>query len=467
MGFRGILFLLPIILVAQFSPGKLSKYHAHLEGNTNCVQCHELGKKEISNGCNECHTPLKIQIEAKQGFHKDKTNECSSCHSDHNGKEFELVYWPKNIENFDHEETGYSITGKHTDLTCAKCHTKENIKWKPIINWAKKNTQFPVLDRTFLGLESTCNSCHTNIHEDSISNDCSSCHNTLGWENASNDFDHNRAKFLLTGAHKNVDCASCHPVQQDHPLKALKLTGIQFDNCTRCHEDIHQGSYGNSCESCHTTVDWKKDLIVFDHSKTKYPLLGKHTDVGCIQCHKLNLAGGLPKYDTCLPCHEDKHFGQFDRRKDKGNCSACHNVDGFKPTTFTSAKHQKIRFILEGAHKAIPCSECHKPFEPVKGQSAVRFTWRKMNCNICHDDVHRNQFQKHYANACEDCHTSIAFAQVKFAHEKTLFPLDGKHKNVDCQKCHQSEQDRQGKFIRYQPVPHTCADCHTFTGDFR
>ena len=261
MGFRGILFLLPIILVAQFSPGKLSKYHAHLEGNTNCVQCHELGKKEISNGCNECHTPLKIQIEAKQGFHKDKTNECGSCHSDHNGKEFELVYWPKNIENFDHEETGYSITGKHTDLTCAKCHTKENIKWKPIINWAKKHTQFPVLDRTFLGLESTCNSCHTNIHEDSISNDCSSCHNTLGWENASNDFDHNRAKFLLTGAHKNVDCASCHPVQQDHPLKALKLTGIQFDNCTRCHEDIHQGSYGNSCESCHTTVDWKKDLI--------------------------------------------------------------------------------------------------------------------------------------------------------------------------------------------------------------
>lgn len=464
---RGLIILFPLFLGAQFSPGKLSKYHAHLEGNTNCIQCHEFGKKEISNGCIECHTPLKIRIEAKQGFHKDKTNDCGSCHSDHNGREFELVYWSKDINDFDHKEAGYELTGIHATVDCAQCHTKENIKWTPILNWAKEHTLFPVLDRTFLGLETGCNSCHTNIHEDSISNDCTSCHNTLGWENASNDFDHKRTNFPLTGAHKNVDCASCHPAQQDHPLKVLKLTGIQFDNCTRCHEDIHQGSYGNSCQSCHTTVNWKKDLKAFDHNKTSYPLMGKHIDVPCRQCHTLSLKGKLPKYNNCLACHEDEHFGQFDRRNDKGDCAACHTADGFKPTTFSITQHQKSRFMLEGAHLATPCSECHKPFERSKGIQTIQFTWRNPNCQICHEDVHRNQFQKKYGNSCDRCHTSVAFRPIVFDHSQTKFPLDGKHNNVACALCHSKEKDGVGVFVRYQPVPHTCRDCHSITEDFR
>ncbi|MBC8346596.1 MAG: cytochrome c3 family protein [Candidatus Marinimicrobia bacterium] len=540
---QSLLFLfLPLILSAQFSPGELSKYHAHLEGNTNCTQCHELGKKEISSGCVDCHIPLKEKIISKTGYHTDKQDKCGECHSDHNGKAFELVYWPKNINSFNHKETGYTLTGKHIKLECKSCHTSENIKEPSIIQWAKKHTKFPVLDRTFLGLETTCNSCHNNIHEDqvsntcenchntsdwklavseydhtqarflltgkheqvdcvkchpaqpdhpqkvwqltgmafencnschenihgkSMSNDCASCHDTFGWETASKSFDHNTTKFLLTGSHQKVDCAKCHPPQPNHPKKALKLSGIQFDNCTRCHEDIHKGSYGNTCESCHTTVDWKKDLKPFDHNQTKYPLLGKHWTVGCVSCHQLNLSGILPKYDTCLACHEDKHFGQFVNRSDKGDCAACHNVDGFKPTTFNLIKHQTVRFVLEGAHLAIPCSECHKPYKPIRGQSTVKFTWREMNCNICHEDVHRNQFQKNHANRCEDCHTAISFTQSKFNHDKSKFPLDGKHNNVDCEKCHKQVRDTKGIFIRYQPVPHTCGDCHTFTGEIR
>lgn len=467
MIFRGIILLFPILLAAQFSPGELSKYHAHLEGNTNCIKCHELGKKEISNGCNDCHTPLKIRIDSKQGFHKDKSNDCAACHSDHNGREFELVYWPKDIKNFDHNETGYPLSGGHSEVECAQCHKKENIKWSPIINWAKAHTQFPVLDRTFLGLETTCNSCHANIHDKPISNDCASCHNTLGWKYASKDFDHNQTNFKLTGAHQKVECAACHPIQENHPQKALKLAGIQFDNCTRCHVDIHQGSYGNTCESCHTTVNWKNDFIGFDHSKTKYPLLGKHGEVDCIKCHQLNLAGGLPKYDTCLACHEDTHFGQFDQRDGNGDCAYCHTVDGFNPTTFNFEKHQKSRFLLEGAHKATPCSECHKPYEPRPGKTTIQFTWRQNNCIICHEDVHRNQFQNHYANKCEECHTSIAFKPINFNHDQSQFPLDGVHINVDCQQCHPSEKDTKGIFIRYRPVPHTCKDCHSITEDFR
>src|SRR5256886_9244706 len=42
-----------------------------------------------------------------------------------------------------------------------------------------------------------------------------------------------------------------------------------------------------TCESCHTTGGWKKVNMStpFDHSKTKYPLLGMHMQVGCGGCH--------------------------------------------------------------------------------------------------------------------------------------------------------------------------------------
>ena len=461
------LCLFPAMISAQFSPGKLSKYHAHLEGNSSCIQCHDLGKKEISDGCNVCHTPLKKRIDAKLGFHKDKTDECGSCHSDHNGTKFELVYWPKDIRKFNHEKTGYTLTGKHDVVECGECHSRKNITWEPIRQWASEHTQFPVLDRTFLGLSATCNSCHEDIHTDQVTSDCASCHNTSDWKLAIQDFDHNQAKFLLTGAHKRVDCEKCHPAQPDHPKKVWKLTGMAYDNCSRCHTDIHKGSYGETCESCHTTEDWKKDLKPFDHSKTKYPLAGKHINVSCNECHQTTLAGGLPRYLSCIGCHEDKHYAQFENRRDGGDCAACHTVNGFLPATFTGSMHQMIRFPLDGAHLAVPCSGCHKPVQPVQGKTTVQFTWKDMNCAVCHDDVHRKQFLKHDNKTCDSCHITEAFTRVKFDHEKTNYPLDGKHMNVNCQECHKKEQDQNGQFVRYAPVPHQCKDCHTFTEQIR
>ncbi len=467
MIFKGIILILPSVLFAQFSPGALSKYHSHLEGNKNCIQCHEIGNKELSDGCINCHSPLKRRINATAGYHRDKKRDCGSCHSDHNGRAFELVYWPKDISNFNHNETGYSLTGGHEKVKCAKCHDKSYITWEPILLWAKEKSRPSVLNRTFLGLDSTCNVCHEDIHKGQVSSDCASCHNTTDWELVIRDFDHNRAKFLLNGAHKKVKCEKCHPVQPDHPRKVWQLTGMAFDNCTQCHEDVHKGSFGPTCESCHSTLDWKKELKVFDHSKTQYPLLGKHAAVSCVQCHQLTLAGGLPQFKACMDCHEDKHYDQFIFRPDKGECGACHTVDGFKPTTFTPTLHESARFILDGAHRAIPCSGCHKPYRPEKNISTIQFTWKDLSCLPCHDDVHRGQMKRNYNNRCEACHNSTSFIPSITDHGETAFPLDGKHKNVPCSDCHKTEKDPRGVFIRYQPVSHDCRDCHTFTGQIR
>ena len=68
-------FFLIIPLRGQFSPGELSKYHEDLEGTLNCIKCHELRKKELSDGCIICHSPLKNRIDAGTGFHKDNMPE--------------------------------------------------------------------------------------------------------------------------------------------------------------------------------------------------------------------------------------------------------------------------------------------------------------------------------------------------------------------------------------------------------
>ncbi len=452
----------PWQVFGQFSPGKLSRYHAELEGTSNCIQCHDIGKKEVSDGCQKCHTPLLKRIKEKTGYHADKADGCKDCHSDHNGREFELVYWPKNIKNFNHNETGYTLSGKHRDAKCRDCHQPKYIQDKELIKWAGEHPQFNIMDRTFLGLGTECLTCHEDVHRDEVSDDCTKCHNTFDWKKAADEFDHNQARFLLTGAHEKVKCGKCHKIP-DNTKKVWQLTGMAFDQCGRCHDDVHKGSFGSTCERCHTTVDWKKNQKRFDHNSTKYPLVGKHVNVACQDCHTPQLQGTLPKFDLCSRCHADEHDGQFLTRAEGGECSQCHTVYAFKPTTFTMSMHQAIRFTLEGAHRAVPCIACHKPYMKKDGNTTVRFTWTNLQCTTCHKDEHRNQFQAHFNNSCDKCHTVITFSQINFDHQATTFPLDGKHQNVPCEKCHFKETDSVGEYIRYYPVAHRCVDCHSIT----
>ncbi|HTN54292.1 MAG TPA: cytochrome C [Anaeromyxobacter sp.] len=54
---------------------------------------------------------------------------------------------------------------------------------------------------------------------------------------------------------------------------------------------------------------------------------------------------------------------------------------------------------------------------------------------------------------CAACHTADGWTPVKFAHERTGFPLDGAHRDAACKACHAS-----GTFA--DPVPRACSACH-------
>ena len=63
-----------------------------------------------------------------------------------------------------------------------------------------------------------------------------------------------------------VPCAKCHVD------KAYK--GLKFGACSDCHTDPHKQRFGADCASCHTTAAWRTNPV--DHSRTRYPLEGRH-----------------------------------------------------------------------------------------------------------------------------------------------------------------------------------------------
>lgn len=264
---------------------------------------------------------------------------------------------------------------------------------------------------------------------------CSECHTDHKGRKAkivnlnSKTFNHKWTDFPLTGRHAKpeVKCRDCHRRGQPH----RKAPG----NCYACHrkDDKHKGSFGKECESCHITANWKK--VKFDHSKTDYPLVGKHKTVKCKSCHKNKDHKKTPK--KCYSCHrkDDDHKGRFGKK-----CESCHTAKDWNRSTYNHAR--KAGFPLRGKHKKIKCTSCHK--KPVEKEDLGK------TCYACHrtDDVHKGQEGK----KCNNCHTERSWHRTVFDHGLAAFPLLGKHAKVKCKKCHEKKT--------YRDAPIACVGCH-------
>jgi hypothetical protein len=53
---------------------------------------------------------------------------------------------------------------------------------------------------------------------------------------------------------------------------------------------------------------------------------------------------------------------------------------------------------------------------------------------------------------CQACHVPNGWLPARFAHERTSFPLVGRHDGVRCGRCHGTDYQ--------QRVPQSCAGCH-------
>jgi len=472
-------------LGAQISPGPLANAHAALEGPVQCTKCHGNRRDAMEAQCVACHKDIAWLTERRRGYHGSKAvngTPCASCHPDHAGKDFKMVKWPEGSpEKFDHKRAGWALQQKHAEAECRDCHVAK-FDVSPAAKLSVRKT-----GQGYTGLETTCTGCHEDVHRAALGQDCTKCHDAGSWT-VTPGFDHDTAAYPLTYKHAEVACDKCHLDPRLAPRRDGKghlvpvYKPVSFATCQDCHTDPHKGALGPKCADCHGTAGFKLiDKNRFDHDRTKYPLTGKHVTVSCAACHKDFSTATLkkPAFATCTSCHRDAHSGTATSAGKPADCSACHTVSGFTPSTYTVASHAKSKYALEGKHVSVKCEACHTT--STSATAAAQFGSSKVvmrpgfaRCSDCHVDDHGGQL-KATANKgeCAACHHVTGWTPSTFdsaAHAKTKLALDGRHQEIACAVCHGASRSNLpslsttavlGKANFWFKVPEIdCASCH-------
>jgi hypothetical protein len=376
-------------------PGKVTNAHAKLEQE--CSQCHDRADRSRQAAlCMNCHKDVAADVRSHTGFHGRlaaiDTAQCKACHSEHLGRDADIVKLSRPA--FDHAKTDFALVGAHASAGCEACHTP-----------GKKFREAP----------SGCSDCHKSDdpHGGKLGATCGNCHEPSAWDRVR--FDHDKTKFELRDAHRDVACAACHA--------GNRYAGTP-SACASCHspDDVHRGARGNDCASCHTTAAWKTSK--FDHAKeARFPLTGAHAQVACQGCHKTaNPKDPLPK--DCAGCHraDDAHATRYGAA-----CEKCHGTSAWKPATFDHTRDG--HFELEGSHAKLGCNACHTAVLAKQKLSA--------DCSSCHrtSDAHGGKL----GAECARCHGVETWRKgITFDHDLTSFPLVGLHVAVPCHACHAS-----------------------------
>jgi hypothetical protein len=109
---------------------------------------------------------------------------------------------------------------------------------------------------------------------------------------------------------------------------------------------------------------------------------------------------------SCAICHNDPHRGQMAAPRisraggarpgegggpaagasaDLVSCEKCHTPAGFHPAQFSIEDHEATAFPLDGAHLAVPCTDCHTEETDAQG-TFLRFSPLPTSCEGCHLD---------------------------------------------------------------------------------
>jgi hypothetical protein len=300
---------------------------------------------------------------------------------------------------------------------------------------------------------------------------CVSCHKEHLGKDAQitvfdrSNFDHAKTGFTLTGKHATKQCNDCHTpkfIKDPNVARKKHKTSLGLDAaCVSCHEDRHKGVLGTDCKSCHTTTAWKP-ASNFDHSKTKFALVGKHHDVECNKCHAEPAVNNQSQasilaaknFADCTPCHKSPHSAKFSTQ----TCTSCHVPTGWREVREQQFNHDLTNFRLRGKHALVKCDQCHKPDTKVPGGRVLKLAHDR--CTECHSDHHQGEFLARYANNCALCHTEAGYRPSTFTlirHDVLRFPLRGAHMAVPCARCHNPSSSERSVY-HFSNIK--CESCH-------
>jgi hypothetical protein len=413
---------------AQFAHFALTGAHASLQ----CQQCH-VGNRFAGTpaACVGCHMNDYMTAKTPDHVAGNFSQDCAGCHT--------TTTWLS--AKFDHNTTGFALTGAHNSLQCTQCH----------------NAQFGNYNIP----SGACANCHmadyngtTNPpHQTSgFPLTCDGCHTTTNWMAAGGGtWVHPSTPFALTGYHAtmltNNQCAQCH-VNNNYNLT------VGNPVCWGCHQSDYNGTnnpphatsgFAQDCSICHSTTDWSG--ATFIHPTTPFTLTGYHatmlTNNQCAQCHvnnNYNLTVGNP---VCWGCHQSDYNGTNNPPHATSgfaqDCSMCHSTTDWSGATFT---HPSTPFALTGYHATMltsnQCAQCHV-------NNNYNLTVGNPACWSCHQtDYNGTNNPPHaasgFAHDCSICHSTTDWSGATFTHPSTPFALTGYHATMltsnQCAQCH-------------------------------
>ncbi len=207
----------------------------------------------------------------------------------------------------------------------------------------------------------------------------------------------------------------------------------------------HGKNFDIDCSICHQSDSWKINLskVSFDHSKTKFNLIGQHQNVDCKSCHTTLVFSEAN--NDCKSCHKDIHQGTVGY-----DCANCHSPTSWIVKDIVGV-HQAGRFPLMGAHKLADCAQCHHSYPELK------FDVLNVDCYACHaSDYNSAQTPNHltanFSKDCQECHSisSLTWSASNVNH--SFFPLVGGHALPSCYSCHKQNT--------FQGLTPDCYSCH-------
>ncbi len=248
---------------------------------------------------------------------------CAFCHT--------ADGWKK--VTFSHDKTGFPLTGRHRDVTCAACHQGGDFA-KPVPR--------------------ACAACHRDVHAQRLGQRCDRCHDTGTFKQASfGPEQHRRTAFPLTGRHAAIPCEECHGDRRDRAFAR------PVSQCLGCHQQDfdrttldprllnHQvAGFGTDCRGCHGA--WRFYPGTFPAHQACFDIkAGPHAGIACRDCH----TGGIPplvagQVLTCAPvpaavapadcmhCHGNPasdHAGVAGYQPSNPRCYECHRFSTTVP----------------------------------------------------------------------------------------------------------------------------------------
>ena len=255
---------------------------------------------------------------------------------------------------------------------------------------------------------------------------------------------HEGTNFPLVGRHRTVSCRDCH------------LDGV-FEGtptaCEVCHwerrqDDRYELRLGVHCGECHVPFSWKQVAPnKWNHeAATGYALEGLHRTLDCVECH--GEKGIITAAVDCFGCHERDY--RETRDPDHGaagfsmECHLCH----FNNSSWAGGHYAHDIYILKGQHKIAGCSDCH---------SSNQYQGLPSDCLFCHQEDYDSARDPDHRESgfpveCETCHGDDAVTWEGAAFDHSMFPLSGRHREIDCVDCHSSGQ--------VKGLPAVCVYCH-------